>query len=49
MKYIKLWITAFKLIYRREGFKSAWFLMVFARKERATQELEELITILERI
>lgn len=46
---IKLWLKAFYLIYKREGFKSAWFLMVYARRERSKQELLELVNLLEDI
>lgn len=47
MTYMKLWLRAFKLIYKREGFRSACFLMVYARHQRATHELQELVELLE--
>lgn len=47
--YIKLWIQAFMKIYRRESFKSAYFIMIRARRERSIQELRELNKLLEGI
>lgn len=41
--YIRLWLMAFKYLYRLEGFHNALIIMVFLRKKRSTVELTQLV------
>lgn len=45
--YYRLWLKAFKLLFLKEGLKCACFVMFRGRKERAINELKELIIVLE--
>ena len=47
MKYMKLWLKAYKLLKKREGWRPALIIMTVHRRQRHEQELEQLIETLE--